>query len=150
MCVADKVWINELTLIHKNIRSVRSVRNSHVQVYRSIRHKIKILGQFVTRMFKCIGQSDVKHIMTSPIKTITSVLKASTDSITKIQVRPIRLTEILAIMSCLDLLPLFYISCTLAFVSSHVQDLHSLVSCKVNGFFYEYYLILGENSIEFI
>ena len=99
MCVADKVWINELTLIHKNIRSVRSIRNSHVQVYRSIRHKIKILGQFVTCMFKCIGQSDVKHIMTSPIKTITSVLKASTDSITKIQVRPIRLTEILAIMS---------------------------------------------------
>jgi hypothetical protein len=23
MCAADKVWINELTLIHKNIRSVR-------------------------------------------------------------------------------------------------------------------------------
>jgi hypothetical protein len=33
MCAADKVWITELTLIHKNIRSVR---NSHAQVYRSI------------------------------------------------------------------------------------------------------------------
>ena len=33
MCAADKVWINELTLIHKNIRSVR---NSHAQVYQSI------------------------------------------------------------------------------------------------------------------
>ena len=33
MCAADKVWITELTLIHKNIRSVR---NLHAQVYRSI------------------------------------------------------------------------------------------------------------------
>jgi hypothetical protein len=47
------------------------------------------LGQFVTRMNKFIGQSDVKHIMTSsiktmtsPIKTMTSVLNASTDIIT--------------------------------------------------------------------
>jgi hypothetical protein len=32
MCAADKVWITELTLIHKNIRSVR---NLHAQVYRS-------------------------------------------------------------------------------------------------------------------
>jgi len=36
MCVADKVWIMQLTLIHKNIRSVR---NSHAQVYRSIWRK---------------------------------------------------------------------------------------------------------------
>jgi hypothetical protein len=43
MCADDKVWITELTLIHKNIRSVC---NSH------------------------ISQSDVKHIMTSQIKTI--------------------------------------------------------------------------------
>ena len=50
-------------------------------------------------MLKCIDQSDVEHIMTSPINTVTSVLKASTDIITKIQVRPIRLTEILTIMS---------------------------------------------------
>jgi hypothetical protein len=33
MCVVDKIWVTELTLIHKNIRSVR---NSHVQVYQSI------------------------------------------------------------------------------------------------------------------
>jgi hypothetical protein len=45
-------------------------------------------------MGKFIGQSDVKHIMMSPIKTITSVLKASTDIITNIG-----LAEILAIMS---------------------------------------------------
>jgi len=50
-------------------------------------------------MRKFIGQSDVKHIMTSPIKTITSVLKASTDIITNIPVCPIGLAEILAIMS---------------------------------------------------
>jgi hypothetical protein len=33
MCAADKVWITELTLIHKNIRSVS---NLHEQVYPSI------------------------------------------------------------------------------------------------------------------
>jgi hypothetical protein len=33
ICAADKVWITELTLIHK---SIRSVRHSHVQVYPSI------------------------------------------------------------------------------------------------------------------
>jgi hypothetical protein len=36
MSVADKVWITELTLIHKNIMSVR---NLHVQVYQSIWYK---------------------------------------------------------------------------------------------------------------
>jgi hypothetical protein len=61
MCATDKVWITELTLIHKNIRSVR---NSHAQVQRSI--------------------TNVKHIMMPPIKTITSVLKASTDNIKNI------------------------------------------------------------------
>ena len=55
MCATDKVWITELTLLHKNIRSVR---NSH------------------------IGESDVKHIMTSPIKTIALILKVSTDIVT--------------------------------------------------------------------
>jgi hypothetical protein len=50
-------------------------------------------------MHKFIGQSDVKHIMTSPIKTITSVLKAWIDIITNITDRPIALTEILVIMS---------------------------------------------------
>ena len=49
-------------------------------------------------MRKFIGQSDFKHIMTSPIKT-TSVLKASTDIITNIPACPIGLAEILAIMS---------------------------------------------------
>jgi len=39
MCAADKVWITELTLIHKNIRSVR---NSHVQELTLI---LKIIGQ---------------------------------------------------------------------------------------------------------
>ena len=59
----------------------------------------KILGQFVTCMRKFIIQSDVKRIMTSPMKTITSVLTASTDIITNILAHPIRLTEILVIMS---------------------------------------------------
>jgi hypothetical protein len=36
MCAADKVWISELKLIHKNIRSVR---NARAQVYRSIWRK---------------------------------------------------------------------------------------------------------------
>jgi len=60
---------------------------------------MKILGQFVTRMHKFIGQSDVKHIMMSPMKIITSVLKASTDIITNIPPHPIKLAEILMIMS---------------------------------------------------
>jgi hypothetical protein len=57
-----------------------------------------MLGQFVTRMRKFIGQSDVKH-MTCLVKTITSVLKASTDIITDIPACPIGLTEVLAIVS---------------------------------------------------
>ena len=75
MCGADKVWITKLTLNYK------------------------ILGQIVTRMRQFIGQSDVKHIITSLITTITSVLKAMTDIITNIPARSSRLTEILAIMS---------------------------------------------------
>ena len=59
----------------------------------------KIFGQFVTPMHKFIGQSDIKHIMKSQIKTITSVLKASTNIITNIPARSIGLAEILAIMS---------------------------------------------------
>jgi hypothetical protein len=39
MKAADKVWITELTLLHKNIRSVR---NSHVQELTLI---LKIIGQ---------------------------------------------------------------------------------------------------------
>jgi hypothetical protein len=63
MCAADKIWITELILIHKYI------------------------------MCKFIGQSNVKHIMTSPIKTIRSVLKALTDIITNIPARPIELHQ---------------------------------------------------------
>jgi hypothetical protein len=55
MCGADKVWITKLALNYK------------------------ILGQIVTRMRQFIGQFDVKHIITSLITTITSVLKALTD-----------------------------------------------------------------------
>ena len=82
MCAADKVWINELTLIHKNIRSVR---NSHA-------HEL-------TLILKIIGQCDFKHILTSLIITTTPVLKISTYIITSITARPVRLSVILAIMS---------------------------------------------------
>jgi len=50
-------------------------------------------------MHKFIVQSDIKHIMMSTIKTITSVLKVSTDIITNIPARPVGLAEILAIRS---------------------------------------------------
>ena len=49
-------------------------------------------------MRKFMGQSDVKHIMTSQIKTIRSVLKAVTH-ITNIPARPLGIAEILAIIS---------------------------------------------------
>jgi len=45
------------------------------------------------------SSTSVKHIMTSPTKTITSVLMASTYIITTITCRPIGLAEILTIMS---------------------------------------------------
>ena len=80
MCAADKVGITERTLIHKNIRSVG---NTHAQEL----------------ILKIISQCDVKHIMTSLIKTIMLVLMASTDIITSIPIHPIGLPEILAIMS---------------------------------------------------
>jgi len=69
--------------------------------------------EFVSRMGKLNGQLDVKHIMTSPIKTIASVLKASTDIIANIPARPIRLTEILAIMSVstFNIAVILYILC---------------------------------------
>jgi hypothetical protein len=75
MCAADKVWITELTLIHKHMRSVR---NSHAQVFRSIWRK---------------AHYEV------PDKAITSVLMASIDIVRNILVRLIGLAEILAIMS---------------------------------------------------
>jgi len=46
-----------------------------------------------------ICQCDVKHILALPIKTITSVLKASTYIITSIEAHPIRLAAVLVIMS---------------------------------------------------
>jgi hypothetical protein len=51
-----------------------------------------MLGQFVTRMCKFIGQFDIKYIM-------MLVLKALTDIITNIPAHPIGLAEILTIMS---------------------------------------------------
>ena len=82
MCAADKVWITELTSIHKNIRLVR---NSHVQE--------------LTLILKIVGQCDIKHTLTSPIKSITPVMKISTYIITSITARPVRLAVILVIMS---------------------------------------------------
>ena len=82
MCAADKVWITELTSIHKNIRLVR---NSDVQE--------------LTLILKIIGQCDFKHTLTSPIKSIMPVMKISTYIITSITARPVRLAAILVIMS---------------------------------------------------
>jgi hypothetical protein len=59
----------------------------------------KILGQFVARIRKFMGQSDVRHIKTSQIKTIMSVLKTVTHIITNIPARPLGIAVILAIMS---------------------------------------------------
>ena len=81
MCAANKVWIIELTLIHKNMRSVC---NLHVQE--------------LTLILKIICQCDVKHILTSAIRTITPILKISTYFITSITTRSIRLAVILTIM----------------------------------------------------
>jgi hypothetical protein len=53
--LGDKVWIIELTLIHKNIRSVHNL----------------------THMCMFIYQSDVKHIMTSPTSFRNSCLLPS-------------------------------------------------------------------------
>jgi hypothetical protein len=58
-CTLISLAMPLLTLIHKYI--IRSVRNS-----------LKFLCKF-------IGQTDVKHIMTSLVKTITLALKASTE-----------------------------------------------------------------------
>jgi hypothetical protein len=60
MCATDKVWINELTLIHKNIRSVS---NSHAQELTLI------------LILNINSHCDVKSILMSLIKTITTGLK---------------------------------------------------------------------------
>jgi hypothetical protein len=52
----------------------------------------------MTLILKIIGQCDVKHILTSQIKTIMPILKISTYIITSITGRPVRLSSILAIM----------------------------------------------------
>ena len=57
MCAANKVWITELTLIHKNIRLVC---NSHAQE--------------LTLILKIISPCDVEHIFMSLIKTIMAVM----------------------------------------------------------------------------
>jgi len=46
-----------------------------------------------------IDQCGVRHILTSPIKTITPVLKISTYIITSITAHPVELAAILVIMS---------------------------------------------------
>ena len=75
MCAADKVWITELTLIHKNIRSIR---NSLAQVYQSIWHK-------------------TYYNITDKNNNIT--FEGLTDIVTNIPAHPIGLAEILVIMS---------------------------------------------------
>jgi hypothetical protein len=70
MCATDKVWITELTLIHKNIRSVRNSR--------SIWHKTHY---DITDKNNNISSEDLDRL------------------ITNIPAHPIRLTEILVIMS---------------------------------------------------
>ena len=82
MCAANKVWFTELTLIHKNIRSVC---NSHVQE--------------LTLILKIISQCDVKHIFMLLIKTIMAVMEILAYIITSITARPVRLAVILVIMS---------------------------------------------------
>ena len=68
-----KICITELTLIHKNIRSVR---NSHAQE--------------LTLILKIICQYHIKHILMSPIKTIMPVFKILTYIITSITASSIR------------------------------------------------------------
>ena len=98
---------------------------------------IKILGQFVTRACKFISQSDVKHIMTSPIKTITSVLKAWTDIITDIPTHP-KLAEILPIMSVetFKITDILYLSSTCSIWAGKLHWLDTFLlytkKCTVN------------------
>ena len=82
MCAADKDWNTQLTLIKKNIKRVH---NSHVQELNLI--------------LNIISQCDVKHILTSPIKTITAVLKILTYISTSFTAPHVGLAWILAIMS---------------------------------------------------
>jgi len=58
-----------------------------------------IITNKLTQMRKIIGHCEVKHIMTLPIRTITLMLKVSTNIITA---GPIGLTVILSDNVCLD------------------------------------------------
>jgi hypothetical protein len=87
----------------------------------------KYKGQFITRMSKFIGQSDVKHIMPLLIKNNNISSEGLDRQYHKNSSSSYQTHWDISDNVCLDLLPLFYISCTLVFVSSHVQDLHSLV-----------------------
>jgi hypothetical protein len=62
---------------------------------------------------KSISQSDVKYIMILLIQRIISALNVSTDIITSIRARPIRLTVILANMSVSTFITavILYLSC---------------------------------------
>ena len=117
MCAANNVWITELALIHKYIRLVRNF------------------------ICKSIDQSDVKHNMTSPIKTITSVLKASTEIITNIPAHPIGPTAILMILSVstFKMSVILYISLThscLQTIKTHCTFYKPSVNYSVRSLFY--------------
>jgi hypothetical protein len=58
MCAADKVWITELTLIPKIIRSVR---NSHAQVYRSIWRKTHYDVTYINNNVSSEGLNRYNH-----------------------------------------------------------------------------------------
>ena len=81
MCATDKVWITELTLIHKNIRPVRK---SHVQELTDIENHHAMWHQ---------THFDVTD------KTITTFLKILTYIITSMTARPIGVAVILGIIS---------------------------------------------------
>ena len=105
-------------LIHKNIRSVRNLHQC---------------------MLKFIGQSDVNHIMTSSIKTITLLLKALIDIITNIPARPIRPAEIQNVLEIMSVstykLPLFYMTCL-------CLQLQSLIILNVDILYLNYWYFI--------
>ena len=77
-----------------------------------------------------VCQSAVIHIMTTSIKTITTVLKDSTDIITNITARPIGLAEILAIISvCLSV---FKIVVILYITNANITYMTSLYKSTIN------------------
>ena len=97
MCAADKIWITELTLIHKNIRSVR---NSHAIVYWSILRKAhyEITDKTITSVLKT-STNIITDINRHHHRYQQTSSQISTDIITDIPARPIGLVVILAIIS---------------------------------------------------